>query len=179
LLYRADRVVTAADDIFRNWRTVTIKGRQSTRSSCPHYAKNPKDGRDSQQNMDKAAIDFLKSKGVKYVISANSIKLPKAQIDAMQAAGIGYKWLEVKDFEAPTPQKFQECHKAYLDNTHVHFYCGWGDGRTGTYVSGVQIWEGVYPTKPTKADYDKNFVEMPIQRKVLDDEWTSWKKHHP
>jgi hypothetical protein len=179
LLYRTDCVVTAAADIFHNWRTVTIKGRQSTRSSCPHYASDPDRGQDSQQNMDKAAIDYLKSKGVKYVISANSIKLPQAQIDAMKAAGIGYKWLEVEDFGAPSPEKFKECHKAYLDHTHVHFYCGWGNGRTGTYVSGVQIWEGVYTTKPTWADYEKNFVETSDQMKALDTEWTSWhKKHH-
>ncbi|KAI0811258.1 hypothetical protein BC629DRAFT_1244313, partial [Irpex lacteus] len=97
-------------------------------------------GSDSQQNMDADAIKYLQGKGVKYVISANHIQLSKAQQDSLKKAGIGYLWVSVPDFEAPTPRQFQQAHTAYVANkSGVHFYCGWGNGRSGTYITGVEI----------------------------------------
>lgn len=95
----------AAAVIFPNWSSFAIRGRVSTRSACPHYRGTPPHGAggdDSQQNMDAAAIQFLQSKGVKYIISANSIELSKRDVTYLRKAGIGYLWLPVPDFHAPT-----------------------------------------------------------------------------
>lgn len=130
--------------------------------------------------MDADAIKYLQGKGVKYVISANHIELPKAQKDNLQKAGIGYLWVPVPDFQTPTPAQFKKAHDQYVANkSGVHFYCGWGNGRSGTYITGVEILEGVYPTqKPTRADYDRNKVETAGQRTVLDALWEDWHKKH-
>jgi hypothetical protein len=128
--------------------------------------------------MDTAAINYLKSKGVKYVISANAIELTKAQVNAVKAAGIGYSWLPVPDFGAPDSKLFKQCHAAYTANTNVHFYCGWGNGRSGTYITGVEILEGVYSSHPTRADYDRNYVESDAQRTALDKLWVEWHSGH-
>ena len=174
---------TAAAVIFPNCSTFTIKGRLSTRSACPHYRGTPPHGAggdDSQQNMDAAAVQFLQSKGVKYIISANSIELSKRDTTYLRKAGIGYLWLPVPDFHAPTLTQFREAFNWYVANPHggVHFYCGWGNGRTGTYITGIEILEGVYPNKPTRADYDRNRVENSVQRAALDDLWAKWRNGH-
>ena len=56
---------TAAAVIFPNCSTLTIKGRLSARSACPHYRHTPPHGAggdDSQQNMDAAALSFYRAK---------------------------------------------------------------------------------------------------------------------
>ncbi|KAI0341588.1 hypothetical protein BDW22DRAFT_254106 [Trametopsis cervina] len=175
----ADEVAAAAD-IWKNWRTFTIKGKKSTRSSCPHYKGQPPHGAggdDSDQLMDKAAIDALRVKKVKYLISANHNSISDVQKAALTKAGIGYQWLPVPDFQAPSITQFKDCHREYRKNKEgVHFYCGWGDGRSGTYVTGVEILEGVYTRKPTVAQYKKNHVERDVQFKALDALWEDWHK---
>ncbi|KAI0094032.1 hypothetical protein BDY19DRAFT_989549 [Irpex rosettiformis] len=157
----AEETVAADAVIFPNWASFSIKGRQSTRSACPHYKGVPPHGAggdDKQQDMDAPAISYLKGKGVKYVISANAIELTPVQKSDLQKAGIGYLWVPVPDFGAPDIAKFKKAHDGYVANkSGVHFYCGWGNGRSGTYITGVEILEGVYPShKPTRADYDRN-----------------------
>ncbi|KAI0682766.1 hypothetical protein BC835DRAFT_843480 [Cytidiella melzeri] len=126
--------------------------------------------------MDADAIKYLQGKSVKFIISANANQLSKAQQDALTKAGIGYKWLPVPDFQAPKKADFDACYAAYTAHTSgVHFYCGWGNGRSGTYITGVQISSGLYPNKrPTRADYDNNHVEKQVQRDALDKYWDDW-----
>ncbi|KAI0705801.1 hypothetical protein BC835DRAFT_1409872 [Cytidiella melzeri] len=175
----AAAAANANADIFPNWRSFKIKNQSSTRSACPHYKGVPPDGAggsDSDQNMDADAIKYLQGKSVKFIISANANQLSKAQQDALTKAGIGYKWLPVPDFQAPKKADFDACYAAYTAHTSgVHFYCGWGNGRSGTYITGVQISSGLYPNKrPTRADYDNNHVEKQVQRDALDKYWDDW-----
>ncbi|KAI0338655.1 hypothetical protein BDW22DRAFT_1362739 [Trametopsis cervina] len=129
--------------------------------------------------MDSDAITVLIMRKVKYLISANSIELSSKEKADLKTNQIGYLWLKVPDFGAPTEKQFRDAHAAYAKNKKgVHFYCGWGNGRTGTYVTGVEILEGVYPnSRPTRADYDRNFVESDTQRNALNSLWDSWKKN--
>jgi len=167
-------------EIWKNWRTFTIKGHQGTRSACPHYKGKPPDGvggKDSDQNMDAAAIKQLK--GIKYIISANAKDLKSSEKQALTKAGIGFFHRPVKDFGAPTPDDFKAVYNEYRAHTDgCHFYCGWGNGRSGTYITGVEIQDGVYSHKPTRADYDKNHVEDSTQRTALDKLWEEWHKSH-
>ncbi|KAI0338650.1 hypothetical protein BDW22DRAFT_1362734 [Trametopsis cervina] len=164
-----------------NWRSFTIKNRVSTRSACPHNKGVPPDGaggNDTDQKIDKDAITTLVMKRVKYLISANPVKLKSKEQADLKTAKIGYKWLPVDDWHAPNEKQFREAHKAYKKHTKgVHFYCGWGNGRTGSYITGIEILEGVYPDhRPNREDYDRNFVDNDTQRKALDALWDSWKR---
>lgn len=130
--------------------------------------------------MDADAIKYLQGQSVKFVISANANELSKTEKDNLKKAGIGYLWVPVPDFGAPTNAKFKQAHDGYVANkSGVHFYCGWGNGRSGTYITGVEILEGVYPSsKPTLADYDRNKVETDSQRAALDTLWADWHRSH-
>lgn len=124
--------------------------------------------------MDDDAVNYLAAHGVKHVISANNVELSKEEQARLSAKGIGYKWLHVPDGCAATQQDFINCHKDWYHHENVHIYCGWGHGRTGTYVSAVEILEGVYQTKPGHAAWEANLVETNQQKLALDDLWEYW-----
>lgn len=128
--------------------------------------------------MNDAAVKILKDKKVTYVISANEIELDAAQRKRLSDAGIGYKHEKVADFGVPTETQFKDVHRLWKAAKHCHLYCGWGHGRTGTYVSGIQILEGVYKTQPKEADYKKNHVEADEQMQALDALWKWWNNNH-
>jgi len=176
----------AAASVFVNWTTFIVNNYSGTHSSCPGYKGKPpggKGGQDKDQNMNAAAVTELKNKGVKFIISGNREKLNNGEKQRLAAANIGFLHLPVKDGGAPSNADFKSAHQGFVahKNEHIHMYCGWGDGRTGTYLTGIQILEGVYDTrdKPGWDVWNRQKVEEDVQRRALDALWTEWRRLHP
>lgn len=130
------------------------------RSGAPNYFSANKET--DKHSLDKKTIDFLKTSGIKHVISLNSQAVTNTEIkEKLQGAGIVYTPLPVKDFTAPIREQLATGNKEYekhRDGTLV--WCGFGHGRTGTMITGLQI----YAIKPCvrlgEVDYRKNHVEQ-------------------
>lgn len=129
------------------------------RSGSPHYS-----GADNH-SLDKKAIDFLKTSGIKHVVSLNSKAVTNTEIkEKLVAAGIAYTPLPVADFNAPTEEQLStgnEAYKKYRDGTLV--WCGYGHGRTGTMITALQIYAIKNTTSPEilgHEHYRNNHVEQ-------------------
>ncbi|PQE25762.1 tyrosine phosphatase protein [Rutstroemia sp. NJR-2017a BBW] len=128
------------------------------RSSAPHYIEA-----DSDQKLPKESIQFLKDNKIEHVISINSQADNETIKATLKANGIAYTPLPVKDFTAPTSdqlKKGNENYKKHRAGTLV--WCGYGHGRTGTMVTGLQIYAEKDKTSPTRLsqdEYKSNHVE--------------------
>lgn len=129
------------------------------RSGAPHYY-----GPD-EHSLDREAIDFLKTSGIKHVISLNSKAVTNTEIKKFLGdAGIAYTPLPVTDFTAPNLEQLSTGNKEYekhRDGTLV--WCGFGHGRTGTMITGLQIYatkDKKPPPRLAEKDYRKNHVEQ-------------------
>lgn len=121
--------------------------------------------------MDGEAVKALKRNRVDCVISANEYPLSDIENRRLSKAGIKYLHLPVQAESAPTLHQFRECFKTWRAYNRVHFYCGAGDGRVGTFIMAIKIVEDIYETEPTAYDYDRNQVSLAVQRKVLVELW--------
>lgn len=128
------------------------------RSSAPYY-----NGQDSDQRLTDASIKFLQDKKIEHVISLNSQANNATIKDKLTAAKIAYTALPVVDFHAPTLANLQTGNQEYQKHrSGTLVWCGFGWGRTGTMVTGLQIYAEKAKPKPTKlthSDYEKNHVE--------------------
>ncbi|PMD57923.1 uncharacterized protein K444DRAFT_533259, partial [Hyaloscypha bicolor E] len=129
------------------------------RSSAPHYVD-----KDSDQNLTNESIKFLKDNKIEHVISLNSQANNEAIKKKLKDNNIAYTPLPVKDFTAPTSddlKKGKEEYKKHRAGTLV--WCGYRHGRTGTMVSGLQIYaekDKKSSTRMSHDDYRKNYVEQ-------------------
>lgn len=146
---------------FKNWEQVSghiPPTDKLFRSGAPHYY-GPDD-----HHLDVTAINFLKTSGIKHVISLNSKAKTNTEIETdLRGAGIAYTPLPVTDFTAPTLEQLSTGNTEYekhRDGTLV--WCGFGHGRTGTMITGLQIY-AIKHKKPRprlgRPDYKKNHVE--------------------
>jgi protein-tyrosine phosphatase len=118
---------------FRNFQWV-LEG-VLARSSQPNYRNT-----DEDHDMGPHSVQFLKFNKIGAVISANHCDLKHASQVALGNAGIQYHHYRVGDYQPPT--RFHllnaadviEANRAKGRATLV--YCGYGEGRTGTFVSG-------------------------------------------
>ncbi|XWW92471.1 hypothetical protein V2A60_000394 [Cordyceps javanica] len=138
------------------------------RSSAPFYQ-----GSDSDQRVTNETIAFFKESGIKHVISLNGEADAEHMKTALAAAGIAYTPRPVEDFHTLTPEDFQKGWESFVEHRNgTLVWCGYGHGRTGTMISGLQIQaqhERGEPLEWTASDYSKNHVETPEQRAALDD----------
>jgi len=128
------------------------------RSSAPHYQSE-----DSDQHLTDESIAFLVGNKIEHVISLNSLADDSAIKKKLKDNNIAYTPLPVADFTAPTLRDLEKGnteYKKHREGTLV--WCGYGHGRTGTMVSGLQIYaenDKKYPKQLSHDDYKKNYVE--------------------
>ncbi|VDB98208.1 unnamed protein product [Peniophora sp. CBMAI 1063] len=156
-------------EIWQRWKEVTVyvdsaKYGRLFRSSAPYYVN-----KDSDQKVDQAAVDVLTQRGIKRIISYNSISYTDAAKALLTKAGITYLHLPVTDFQAPTLAQLKSTvtfrTQSPASSTLIH--CGYGQGRTGTGVTAVQL-NVTNGANPPESDWeDVNGVEEPAQMAVL------------
>ncbi len=138
------------------------------RSSAPYYNSS-----DSDQKLTDASISFLKASKIEHVISLNSQANSKDISDKLKNNSIAYTPLPVEDFKSPTLSDLSTGNTQYRKHrAGTLVWCGYGHGRTGTMVTGLQIYaekDKAQPQQLSHDDYEKNHVETPDQMKVLDE----------
>lgn len=137
------------------------------RSSAPHYI------RDSDQKLTADSIKFLKDNKIEHVISVNSKARDITITKALKDNSIAYTPLPVEDFHPPTMKDLETGNTGYRKHrAGTLVWCGFGWGRTGTMISGLQVYaekDKPSPTRLTLADYDINLVEEDEQRNLLEE----------
>ncbi|CUS08542.1 unnamed protein product [Tuber aestivum] len=145
--------------VFRRFEWVVPN--RLARSSAPYY-----EGDDSDQGINETSIEFLVSRGIKNIISLNSIELSPRERDRLCAADISYSHVRSLEFTAPRQKQFDQIWKAYEKAGATIVYCGYGDGRTGMAISAIQLFEG---RTLGDLDYRANGVQCPSQLAALND----------
>ncbi|KAI0379299.1 hypothetical protein F5Y04DRAFT_131959 [Hypomontagnella monticulosa] len=129
------------------------------RSSAPYY-----NGEDADQRLTDTSIKFLKENKIEHVISLNSFADDEDITNKLVSNGIVYTPLPVEDFHAPTLDDLSTGNKEYRKHrAGTLTWCGYGHGRTGTMVTGLQIYaekDKANPQRITEAEYKKNHVEQ-------------------
>ena len=144
------------------------------RSSQPGYT-----GSDKPHAFGPVEITYLRSKGINCIISANHLELPKVARTLLTNAGISYYHYQVGDYQPPTTLQLQTAANvmdtAINGGGRVLVHCGYGEGRTGTFVAGWAMLK--YMPRQVNADVDDmcnmdflkpNFgVETPAQMNAV------------
>lgn len=134
------------------------------RSSQPNYG----DSFDEEHGFDQALVDMLMSEGIKVVVSANWKAIDPESRGRLEAASIGYHHFPVRDGSAPTVLQLMEASKVIEANPAALVYCGYGQGRTGTFIA---AWALVtqQPGMRREEDWLQEWfgVETELQLKVL------------
>lgn len=134
------------------------------RSARPYYT-GPKG-----HTLERHDVYFLATQGITCVISAYQTDMDEAGKNALKKAGIAFHSFPVPDFHAPTAWELWEAARLIHGHRKTLVYCGYGEGRTGTFVA---AWAKLRHTPSIKGMSDfgflkKNFgVERPCQAQVL------------
>ncbi|KAG8213631.1 hypothetical protein J3R82DRAFT_10320 [Butyriboletus roseoflavus] len=122
---------------FMQVTTSVPTGHDLYRASAPNY-----DNQDSDQNLTQAAVDFLVSQGINSIISYNAYEYTAAEKARLTNAvpPIKYLHLKLEDFKPPTLAQLEQANDFFLENTSTLVHCGYGMGRTGTGITGLQIY---------------------------------------
>ncbi|PPQ96752.1 hypothetical protein CVT26_010237 [Gymnopilus dilepis] len=135
------------------------------RSSCPGFATR----RSPPAGLTLQCLEFLINHGIKRVINLeqDSRSYSPQQLDSLVKAGIDYRHLPVEDMHAPDEALLRAAYEFYAagpegESTLVH--CTAGYGRTGTFVTAIQLFvtQGRYPESE-----DVNDVETESQKEIL------------
>ncbi|KAH0827446.1 hypothetical protein J3R83DRAFT_4134 [Lanmaoa asiatica] len=112
-------------------------GHKLYRASAPNY-----NGRDSDQDLTQAAVNFLVSQGIDSIISFNEYEYEAEEKKRLADARppIQYLHLKLGDFKPPTLAQFKQANDFFLQNTSTLVHCGYGHGRTGTGITGLQTY---------------------------------------
>jgi protein-tyrosine phosphatase len=134
-------------------------GHKLYRASAPNYY--------SGQKLTDTAVQFLADNGIDSIISFYDRPYNDSEKELLTNAKIEYKHLPVKDFHAPTIETLYSANEFFLQKESTLVHCGYGHGRTGTGVTGLQL----YATKgalPLEGDWKaENHVEAEQQLVVL------------
>jgi protein-tyrosine phosphatase len=134
-------------------------GHKLYRASAPNYAY--------RQKLTASAVQFLADNGIDSIISFNEHPYNDSEKELLANAKIEYKHLPVKDFHAPTLETLYSANEFFLQRESTLVHCGYGHGRTGTGLTGLQL----YATKgalPLEGDWtEENHVETEQQVAVL------------
>src|SRR5262245_37448328 len=115
------------------------------RASAPNYIPY-------KQKLTESAVQFLTDHGIDSIISFNAHPYTDDEKELLTSAKIEYKHLPVKDFHAPTMETLRSANEFFLQRESTLVHCEYGHGRTGTGVTGIQL----YATKgelPLEADW--------------------------
>jgi len=142
------------------------------RSSAPHYISQ-----DSDQKMDDAAVNDLVTKGINIIISSNHVQLTVDEQKKLTDKGISYNWYQVEDFHPPTVEQLKAAagviNTGITSNKKSLIYCGYGQGRTGTFATAWEITQKanqkdaltvITTTTAEKADQVKNLIRMALDK---------------
>ncbi|TDL21198.1 hypothetical protein BD410DRAFT_789951, partial [Rickenella mellea] len=127
-------------DSWHRFREVTQNLPQSHRvfrSSAPNYM-----GSDDTQRLTADAVKFLQDKDINTIMSFNRLPYTDAELDSLSDAGITYRHFPVDDFTSPSLGQLRDAYTFLLDRpagSGVLVHCGYGRGRTGTVVTGLQL----------------------------------------
>ncbi|KAG6372160.1 hypothetical protein JVT61DRAFT_7950 [Boletus reticuloceps] len=112
-------------------------GHKLYRASAPNY-----NGSDRDQNLTQAAVNFLVTQGIDSIISFNEYEYTAAEKERLAKATPEIKYLHLKlgDFKPPTLAQFAQANTFFLNNKSTLVHCGYGWGRTGTGITGLQIY---------------------------------------
>lgn len=112
-------------------------GHKLYRASAPNYKKQ-----DSDQDLTQEAVDFLVSQGIDSIISFNEYEYRPVEREKLAKATqpIRYLHLKLGDFKPPTLAQFRQANDFFLENKSTLVHCGYGWGRSGTGVTGLQIY---------------------------------------
>lgn len=148
---------------FKEWRQVSghiPSTDRLFRSSSPNYT-----GSEDGHNLTDKGIEILKANKIDHVISLNSKAVSNTAIKTkLDNSGIAYTPLPVPDFNAPTAEQLATGNTNYRKHRKgTLVWCGFGHGRTGTMITGLQIYaekDNKPPKKLTQTEYKNNFVEQ-------------------
>jgi protein-tyrosine phosphatase len=154
-------------DEWYNWRQVTKhlkEGHNLYRSSAPNYL-----GYDESQTLTPTAVKFLVDKGIDSIISFNKHPYSDEEKKLLDHEKIHYLHLPVQDFTAPTIKQLDDAIAFFNDPEHhsTLVHCGYGRGRTGTAVTGLQL-DVTGGNEPDESVWQsENHVERPVQMESL------------
>ena len=113
-----------------------VSPNQVARSSQPGYT-----GHDGPHKFQANDIQLLSVKGIQNIISANSLPLHAIHRTSLTNAGINYYHCPVEDFHPATFAQLINV-AGIINSGPTLVYCGYGQGRTGTYIAGWAISTG-------------------------------------
>ena len=99
------------------------------RSARPYYTGT------KGHTLERHDVYFLATQGITCVISAYQTDLDDAGKNALTSAGIAFHSFPVPDFNAPTAWELWEAARLIHEHRTTLVYCGYGEGRTGTFVA--------------------------------------------
>jgi protein tyrosine phosphatase len=131
-------------DVYNQVTNHIPKDKTLIRSQAPHYP-----GSDVIQHLNSLDIKFLTDRKINCIISLNEKPYDDASKTLLTQNKINLVHRPVKDFQAPTTDDFKAIVKAVKDHKISLIHCGYGHGRTGTGVTGIQLYytDGVNPTQ--------------------------------
>ncbi|TDL21207.1 phosphatases II [Rickenella mellea] len=127
-------------DSWRRFREVTQylpPSHRVFRSSAPNYM-----GSDDTQRLTSDAVEFLKETDINTIMSFNRFPYSDAELATLSNAGITYRHFPVDDFTSPSLDQLRDAYEFMLDRpggSGILIHCGYGHGRTGTVVTGLQL----------------------------------------
>ena len=144
-------------------------GSKVYRSSQPNYIDEP--GIDTVQVYSDVQIEALLTHNIKNIISANYENVSTDSIQRLNCKGIEVHHYRVKDFTSPTREQVtlaaKEIQKARSKGVSSLIYCGYGCGRTGTFVSAWEILAGIKTKKKALEDTTAEDI-VPAQKILLE-----------
>ena len=111
------------------------------------------------------AVKVLKTEGITRIVACNAFELPPEQIEALNAEGIQYLWLETRDFCAPpTPKLIQSSEFIESNPGATLVYCGLGRGRTAMVIAAWEVYTG---RKTPDEAIDSSTIEQDVQKEAV------------
>ena len=105
------------------------------RASQPGYT-----GHDAVQNLTMVQVAFLRMKGIRCIVSANEHPVSANSLTLLNNANIHYHHYAIRDFQPATAFQLQNAAQTMQTTLNaggaVLVFCGFGQGRTGTFVAG-------------------------------------------
>jgi hypothetical protein len=139
------------------WREVEkyrLPGHRLFRASSPNYVSRGEDrinGGDKSQNLTQDAVNWLTKNKVNSIISFNQFPYKPDELDLLKKANITYRHYGAEDFHSPSIENLKAAVKfhAEFEGAVTLVHCGYGQGRTGTGISAIQLYaeDGERPTE--------------------------------